>query len=229
MRGQVLSVDEAANTGLISGDDGIRYQFQPTSVTPPTALAPGIRVDFVPVAGQATQIMILAAAPTPAGPSATPGVPVDSYNFQQAMFSFQGRLRRQHFWISWLILLGAGFVLGWIPLLGALLSIAMIWPNTAIVVKRLHDMGRSGWFLAIPWIAGIVAVIGVFSTVGIAALTRGSEWESEDPAVVFATFGPAVGIMILAGLVQLGFLLWVGISDSQRGENRFGPNPKHEG
>lgn len=227
MRGQILSFDEASGTGLISGDDGIRYGFSRDAISPPASVTAGLRVDFVPVAGEATNIMLLAAAPAPSGPSATPGVPVDTFNFQQVLFSFNGRIRRQHFWIGWLICLGAGVVLGWIPLLGTLLSIALIWPNLAISVKRLHDMGQSGWLIVIPWIAGIGGVIAAFMTVGVAALTSGYV-NTDDPAAVLAIIGPMFGILGIVALIQLGFLLWIGITDSQRGENRFGPNPKGE-
>lgn len=225
MRGQILSFDEASGTGLISGDDGIRYGFSRDAISPPASVTAGLRVDFVPVAGEATNIMLLAAAPAPSGPSATPGVPVDSFNFQQVLFSFNGRIRRQHFWIGWLICLGAGVVLGWIPLLGTLLSIALIWPNLAISVKRLHDMGQSGWLIVIPWIAGIGGVIAAFMTVGVAALTSGYV-NTDDPAAVLAIIGPMFGILGIVALIQLGFLLWIGISDGQRGDNRFGPDPK---
>lgn len=227
MRGQILSFDDASGAGLISGDDGIRYSFVREAISPPASITPGLRVDFVPVAGEATNIMLLAAAPTPSGPSATPGVPVDTFNFQHVLFSFNGRIRRQHFWIGWLICLGAGVVLGWIPILGTLLSIALIWPNLAISVKRLHDMGQSGWLIVIPWIAGIGGVIAAFMTVGVAALTSGYV-NTDDPAAVLAIIGPMFGILGIVALIQLGFLLWIGISDSQRGDNRFGPNPKGE-
>lgn len=227
MRGQILSFDDASGAGLISGDDGIRYSFVREAISPPASITAGLRVDFVPVAGEATNIMLLAAAPTPSGPSATPGVPVDTFNFQHVLFSFNGRIRRQHFWIGWLICLGAGVVLGWIPILGTLLSIALIWPNLAISVKRLHDMGQSGWLIVIPWIAGIGGVIAAFMSVGVAALTSGYV-NTDDPAAVLAIIGPMFGILSIVALIQLGFLLWIGITDSQRGENRFGPNPKGE-
>lgn len=227
MRGQILSFDDASGAGLISGDDGIRYSFVREAISPPASITPGLRVDFVPVAGEATNIMLLAAAPAPSGPSATPGVPVDTFNFQHVLFSFNGRIRRQHFWIGWLICLGAGVVLGWIPILGTLLSIALIWPNLAISVKRLHDMGQSGWLIVIPWIAGIGGVIAAFMSVGVAALSSGYV-NTDDPAAVLAIIGPMFGILSIVALIQLGFLLWIGITDSQRGENRFGPNPKGE-
>lgn len=227
MRGQILSFDEASGAGLISGDDGIRYSFNRDAVTPPASVTSGLRVDFVPVAGEATNIMLLAAAPAPSGPSATPGVPVDSFNFQHVLFSFNGRIRRQHFWIGWLICLGVGVVLGWIPLLGTLLSIALIWPNIAISVKRLHDMGHSGWLVVIPWIAGIGGVVAAGMSVGFAALTSGY-MDTEDPAAALAIIGPMFGILAIVALIQLGFLLWIGIAEGQKGDNRFGPNPKGE-
>lgn len=226
MRGQILSFDPTAGSGLISGDDGIRYAFDATQVTPPSAITTGLRVDFVPVAGEATKIMLLAATAPSTGPSATPGVPVDSFDFQHVMLSLDGRIRRQHFWLGWLICLGAGVVLGWIPFLGALLSIALIWPNIAITVKRLHDMGHAGWLTIIPWIAGIVAIGGIIATVGMTAIERGGNLESEDPAVIWSMIGPALGIVAVVFLVQFGFLLWIGLTDSQPGQNRYGPNPK---
>ncbi len=228
MRGQILSFDDASGAGLISGDDGIRYSFGREAVSAPSAITAGLRVDFVPVAGEATNIMLLAAAPVAGSPSATPGVPADSFDFKTALFSFQGRLRRQHFWIGWLICLGVGVVLGWIPILGTLLSLALIWPNLAISVKRLHDMGQSGWLVAIPWIAGVVGGIAVFMSVGMAAFANGGEINSDDPAEVMALFGPSLGIIGIVCLIQLGFLIWIGVTDSQRGDNRFGPNPKGE-
>ena len=228
MRGQILSFDDASGAGLISGDDGIRYSFVREAVTPPATIAPGLRVDFVPVAGEATTVMLLAAAPVPGSASATPGVPTEGFDFKQVLFSFQGRIRRQHFWIGWLILLASGFVLGMIPILGILLSIALIWPNLAITVKRLHDMGQSGWLAAIPIVAGFVGAIGMFMSIGASMMTNYAAIENEDPAAILAMVGPALGILGIVGLIQIAFLLWIGIAEGQRGDNRFGPNPKGE-
>ncbi len=50
--------------------------------------------------------------------------------------------------------------------------------------------------------------------------------ESGDPAAILALIAPVLGLFGLLTLVNLGFLLWIGLADGQRGENRFGPNPK---
>ena len=226
MRGQILSFDDTSGAGLISGDDGIRYTFAREAVSPPAAITSGLRVDFVPVAGEATNIMLLAAAPAPGAPSATPGVPVDGFDFKTALFSFEGRMRRSHFWIGWLICLGVGVVAGWIPFLGGLISIALIWPNLAITVKRLHDMGHSGWLAAIPYVASVIGVFAIFATVGASFFTNYEALENEDPAAVWAMIAPMFGIVGILSLLCLGFLLWIGLVEGQRGDNRFGPNPK---
>lgn len=233
MRGEILSYDDVSGTGLISGDDSIRYGFARSAIQAGGVIRAGARVDFVPEGLEATQIMVLAGDPAAAFGQAASSAYVardtgGGYDFVSAMFSFNGRLRRQHFWISWLILLGAGVVLGWIPLLGTILSLAMIWPNIAIVVKRLHDMGKTGWFAVVPWVANIVGFIMIISAVGMSIITNPQAFESEDPSVVLSMLGSMMGGLGIMFLVNIGFLLWIGISDSQRGDNKFGPNPKGE-
>lgn len=233
MRGEILSYDDVSGTGLISGDDSIRYGFARSAIQAGGVIRPGARVDFVPEGVEATQIMVLAGDPAAAFGQAASSSYVardtgGGFDFASALFSFNGRLRRQHFWISWLILLGAGVVLGWIPFLGVVLSLAMIWPNLAIVVKRLHDMGKSGWFAVIPWVANVVGFFMIISAVGMAIFTNPEAFENEDPAAMLSMFGSMMGGLAVMFLVNIAFLLWIGITDSQRGDNQFGPNPKGE-
>lgn len=151
---------------------------------------------------------------------------VQSFDWKKLLFSFEGRARRSHFWIGWLILLGVGVVAGWIPILGGLISLALIWPNTAISVKRLHDMGQTGWLVLIPWAVSIIGVIAAVSMIGVSAVTNSAALEDGDPAAILALLGPALGLFGLILLVCLGFLLWIGLTDGQRGDNKYGPNPK---
>jgi uncharacterized membrane protein YhaH (DUF805 family) len=151
---------------------------------------------------------------------------VQGFDWKQLFFSFEGRARRSHFWIGWLVCLGLGVVFGWLPLLGLILSIALIWPNLAITVKRLHDMGHSGWLAAIPYVVGIVGGIVAFIMIGASAVLNASALENEDPAAIFGLIAPAFGLFGLMFLVGFGFLLWIGVTDSQRGDNRYGPDPK---
>ena len=235
MRGEILSYDATTGAGLISGDDGARYDFTSDALQSPAVPAAGVRVDFVPEGAVATQILILAGTPTTTGvaggyaASAAVGAPGSGFDFKSAMLSFEGRLRRSHFWIGWLILFGVNIVISWIPIIN-LLGVVLIWPNLALSVKRLHDMGKTGWLIAIPWVGSVIAFAAGFAMVIAAAVANGysEDYYEGNPAAVFALMGPAFGLFAIAGLLGLAFLLWIGLVDSQKGENRFGPNPKGE-
>lgn len=227
MRGDILTYDATTGSGQISGEDGQRYNFTQADVQGGAALAAGARADFVPEGDNATQIVVLSATPATAygqaGHAPMPGE--KPYDFKSALFNFNGRLRRQHFWISWLILLGVSVVLGWIPLLGAVISIALIWPNLAIQVQRLHDMGKSGWLVLIPIAGVIIGSIMMIGSVGTAIFTNPQAFETEDPAAALSLLGGMLGGLAVMFLVGLGFLLWIGLSEGQKGENKFGPDP----
>jgi uncharacterized membrane protein YhaH (DUF805 family) len=90
-------------------------------------------------------------------------------NFQDAVASalrnyatFAGRARRSEFWFFFLFTLLAQAVAGIIDeaatrgVLGAVLSILLLLPSIAVGVRRLHDNGRSGWWLLL----GLVPMIG---------------------------------------------------------------------
>ncbi|HEY1072671.1 DUF805 domain-containing protein [Brevundimonas sp.] len=233
MRGEILSYDDVSGTGLISGDDSIRYGFARSAIQAGGVIRPGARVDFVPEGLEATQIMVLAGDPAAAFGQAAHSAYVardtgGGYDIKSAMLSFNGRLRRQHFWISWLILFGASVVLGWIPIIGNLIGLALIWPNVAITVKRLHDIGKSGWFAVIPWVATVVGFVMIISAVGMSIITNPQAFENEDPEAMLAMFGSMMGGIAVIFLVNIAFLLWIGVTDSQRGDNQYGPNPKGE-
>ncbi len=145
-------------------------------------------------------------------------------DWTKLFFSFDGRIRRQEFWIVWLALLGVGVLLGWFPL---------VWPvilycGVCIRAKRLHDIGRSGWWQLIPWAGYTLAT--VFSLYyGLGALLTGLNFSElkESLAVGGLVFGglTVVFIWFAACLAHLGFLLWVGITPGDPDENRFGEPP----
>lgn len=231
MRGEIISFDETAGTGLISGEDSVRYPFDRSAFQPATAIHTGQRVDFVVEAGFAQQIMLLTSTAPRIGVASGANEPfgsgdITAFDWQKMLLSFEGRARRSHFWIGWLILLGAGVVAGWIPFLGILISLALIWPNLAITVKRLHDMGHSGWLAAIPWGVSIIGSIIAFSMIGMAAITQSQAMENDDALAIFALIGPAFGLVAIILLACFGFLLWIGLTDSKPGANAYGPNPK---
>jgi uncharacterized membrane protein YhaH (DUF805 family) len=80
---------------------------------------------------------------------------------------FTGRSRRKEYWFfvlfNLLISLGLGFLDGWfglggaaIGLLSGVYALAIVVPAIAVSVRRLHDTGKSGWWLLI----GLVPLLG---------------------------------------------------------------------
>lgn len=111
--------------------------------------------------------------------------------------TFQGRARRSEYWYFMLFVFCVNLVIRMLmafvgdneTLAFVLAGIAMIFslgtlvPQVAVAVRRLHDIGRSGWFYLIGAI-------------------------------------PFIGWILL--------LVWF-CTDSQPGDNQYGPNPKDAG
>jgi uncharacterized membrane protein YhaH (DUF805 family) len=77
--------------------------------------------------------------------------------------TFSGRSRRSEYWYFFLFNLILSFALGIVDgiigtnnfasgngLLGLIYSLATIVPSLAVGVRRMHDQGKSGWFILIP-------------------------------------------------------------------------------
>ena len=81
---------------------------------------------------------------------------------------FQGRATRSNFWyfvlFNLLIALGLLIISKFIPFLVFLYfiyALLMILPNLAVTVRRLHDIGKSGWWIFIalvPLVGGLYLI-----------------------------------------------------------------------
>jgi uncharacterized membrane protein YhaH (DUF805 family) len=70
---------------------------------------------------------------------------------------FKGRAARPEFWWFALATFVVSAVLNRVvPMLGALFSLAVLLPSLAVGARRLHDIGKSGWFLLLL----LIPVIG---------------------------------------------------------------------
>lgn len=69
---------------------------------------------------------------------------------------FNGRARRSEYWYFFLFNLIISVVLGVIggvihfKYIGNLYSLAVLLPGLAVGIRRMHDVGKSGWFILIP-------------------------------------------------------------------------------
>ena len=84
---------------------------------------------------------------------------------------FNGRARRTEYWMfvlfNFIIVIALGFIEGFTGIapgtdqsvLGGLYMLAVLLPGIAVGVRRLHDTGRSGWWLLIGFVPLIGAIV----------------------------------------------------------------------
>lgn len=75
---------------------------------------------------------------------------------------FEGRSHRTEYWMFTLVVFIISILLGLIEaisgmnFIGTLFSLAIFIPGIAVTIRRLHDIGRSGWWIFI----GLIPIIG---------------------------------------------------------------------
>ncbi|MDT9689055.1 DUF805 domain-containing protein [Streptomyces sp. P9(2023)] len=88
---------------------------------------------------------------------------------------FNGRARRQEYWmymlfnlIAYIVVAVVDVVLTTQPLLTGIYALGVFLPTLGVTVRRLHDTGRSGWWIligAIP-LVGFIILIVFYATEG---------------------------------------------------------------
>jgi uncharacterized membrane protein YhaH (DUF805 family) len=70
--------------------------------------------------------------------------------------TFKGRASRSEYWYFVLFNVIFSIVLGFVsgivdlPILYTIYSLVLLIPSIAVAVRRMHDVGKSGWFILIP-------------------------------------------------------------------------------
>ena len=76
---------------------------------------------------------------------------------------FSGRARRKEYWMFVLFNMIVSFLLGMVDgatgmldeatgrgTISSIYSLAVLVPTIAVAVRRMHDVGKSGWYMLIP-------------------------------------------------------------------------------
>lgn len=140
----------------------------------------------------------------------------------QRYFQFSGRSQRAEYW--WFVLFtviggiiasifdGAlGFGADGGPLNGVF-TLATFIPGLALGWRRMHDIGRSGWWFLLPYGVIVFAVVAIATT---ALSGSGSGAGIVGIVLVLAALGSAIFVLVLL------------CTDSDPQANRFGPSPKY--
>jgi uncharacterized membrane protein YhaH (DUF805 family) len=150
----------------------------------------------------------------------------EAMDWKTLFLSADGRIGRRDFWIGAGLLFAANLVLGLVPAIGQLVHLASIYVWVCLASKRLHDFGRSGWLNIAPYAVWALALVVILVTSGAAILTAiVSGGEGAAAAAMLGALG--IGSLAAGGAFLFGllFLLWVGLTPSSPGENRYGGTP----
>lgn len=136
------------------------------------------------------------------------------------LFSFRGRASRLTYWriglataaisaVLWVTTIFVTMGAGDIALIPILLVLPVLAVNLAVCVRRLHDRGKSAWWLLVFWAAPLV-FLGL------------TQWLTDQTG----EGGPAALATILTALaLELWALVEIGFLRGSPGDNRFGPPP----
>jgi uncharacterized membrane protein YhaH (DUF805 family) len=138
---------------------------------------------------------------------------------------FSGRSRRKEYWMYVLGLCAVSVVLSAIEgaaginkmVLGvygpatALLLVGTFIPSLAVAIRRLHDTGRSGWWIA-PLFLLEAAMLYFIARGDLTRMVPGD-------LVIFAILAC---VTLVVALILLIFMLL----DGTKGPNKYGPDPK---
>ena len=133
--------------------------------------------------------------------------------FTNTLFSLKGRLRRGQFWLAFIIVFVGGAFSGQDQsAAGLIVGILTLYVALCVYGKRLHDFGKSAWYMIVPLGATFGSYFLMFAMASQITSMQSARRIAEELFVVQ---------LFLLGL-WLIVTLWVGIHPSQKGDNRFG-------
>jgi len=152
---------------------------------------------------------------------------------------FSGRSRRPEYWWFFLFVFAGAFVLSLAQMvlnmtgdwLVRLFQLVVFVPFLAVGWRRLQDTGRPGWYLLIPSAIVIVSsiVVGSISANmmqgGFGGMMHGGTANGMPMGVMPGQTG-LIMLLAIAQFVAGVVIIWWMTRPSQRGENRFGPEPR---
>ena len=134
---------------------------------------------------------------------------------------FSGRAQRSEFWWFFLFSVVSSAIVGIVPVIGQIYPLVLLIPSLAVSARRLHDTGRSAWWLLL-YLASILA-----TGIGFAALVLAFAFSSDTGKYVAEW-----SVFLLAFLALVSFfialaLLIFCVLPGTVGPNRYGPDPLH--
>ena len=160
---------------------------------------------------------------TPGEVTVDPGLPMVSFGDAiskgfTSYFTFSGRATRAELW--WWVLFTT--LVQMIPFIGGLIGLGVLIPSLSVTSRRLHDIGKSGWWQLVMFLGSMVTW-GTFVIALIAGLlTRLDENPDAKPVLLLwiALAGLVAGLTLAAWWIR-----WL-VRQGETGPNKYGPDPR---
>ena len=157
-------------------------------------------------------------------------------------FDFTGRARRSEYW--WFVLfvmivsmvfnfIGAVFPM--VNILGLIVSLLLSIAQLAALTRRLHDTGRSGWWVLVYGLFMLVtygALVAILAPVAGELMAEGDQMALVELMANAFMDSPIAATVMICGALATAFMaiitLIFAVKDSQWTENKYGPSPKYQ-
>ena len=135
---------------------------------------------------------------------------------------FSGRAQRSEFWWFFLFSVVSSAIANIVPVIGQIYWLVLLIPSLAVSARRLHDTGRSAWWLLL-YLASILAT-GVAFAALVLAFVIGDDRGNDEAALGVALIA-IVSFLIALGCSIAPLIFYV--LPGTVGPNRYGPDPLH--
>lgn len=166
--------------------------------------------------------------------------------FTKGIITFSGRARRSEFWYGIIFANLLSIAVGILNLLIAIplilrdkpiefltvlpllilnftFAMAVCLAKISCCVRRLHDVEKSGWWVAMPFVPNLMLIIVVLATAILGHNTRGTLFTMDSPEAIISIISfMAILWIFIASLIALMLFL---VKPGTEGPNLYGADP----
>lgn len=143
--------------------------------------------------------------------------------------NFKGRSTRAEYWWAMLFVFLVSLVVSifkcqW---LNMVITLALLLPNLAVLTRRFHDIGKSGWWVVGLYAVGLIGSGCLIGALGFSVLTAGA---NTDPVALAQNMQSHLGLLSAGYILALGAGIAMIVMCCKRSapDNQYGPNPYGE-
>lgn len=142
--------------------------------------------------------------------------------------NFSGRARRSELWWYWLVyflvVVVLSFTLSMYPVLHSVIVLLLQLTMWSVTVRRLHDRGHGGWWVAAAIIIGVVSNVYLAQSGFYEAMATVNPDVDETMAILSSPVLSVLGL--LSFIVNITIFVFC-VRDGKPEDNKYGPSPKY--